>query len=168
MTGGTAAGVAASAALPAGVVGGGRQDAPPAPGRPAKAELTISVVLSVTVLPTPVRSWGRLKNQVATVTATTIQMTASAVVVARLRSRPYQASQIAAMITIGRKNGQYIASARLVTMSSTTFLMGSSGPSVAAASYVVMVSRSTALAHEKIALAQALPMTAATSEQPSS
>jgi hypothetical protein len=80
-----------------------------------------------------VKSPGRLKNQTATVTARTIQMTPSAVVVARLRIRPYQASQMAPRITIGRRKGQYRASARRVTMSSTTFLIDSSGPSVAAA-----------------------------------
>ena len=57
-------------------------------------------------MPTLVKSPGRPISQIAAAQAMTIQIVPSKVLVARLRTRPCQASQIAAMITIGARNGK--------------------------------------------------------------
>ena len=57
-------------------------------------------------MPTPVKSAGLPISQIAAAQATTIQIVPSMVRVARLRTRPCQASQIAPMITTGARNGK--------------------------------------------------------------
>ena len=59
-----------------------------------------------TVVPTSVKSCGCPISQMAKAQARTIQIVPSIVLVARLRIRPCQASQIAPMITTGARNGK--------------------------------------------------------------
>ena len=68
--------------------------------------LSVWVMPSDTVLPTPVKSAGRPMSQIAVAQARTIQMVPSMVREARLRIRPCQASQIAPMMTTGARNGK--------------------------------------------------------------
>ena len=75
-------------------------------GRLANAVLSTEVTPLETVVPTLVKSAGRPISQIAAAQAMTIQIVPSMVLVARLRTRPCQASQIAAMTTTGARNGK--------------------------------------------------------------
>ena len=84
----------------------GRQLLPAVAGRLANAVLSTEVTPLETVVPTLVKSAGRPISQIAAAQAMTIQIVPSRVLVARLRIRPCQASQIAPMITTGARNGK--------------------------------------------------------------
>jgi hypothetical protein len=83
----------------------GRQLLPEVAGSLANAVLRTEVTPLETLVPMLVKSPGRPISQIAAVTATTIQMVPSKVRVARLRTRPCQASQIAPMITTTDRYG---------------------------------------------------------------
>ena len=84
----------------------GRQLLPAVAGSLANAAFSTEVTPLETVVPTLVKSPGRPISQIAAAQAMTIQIVPSMVRVARLRTRPCQASQIAAMITTGARNGK--------------------------------------------------------------
>ncbi len=75
-------------------------------GSLAKATFITPVTLLDTEVPMLVKSPGRPISQIAATQAITIQMVPSIVRVARLRTSPCQASQIAPMITTGARNGK--------------------------------------------------------------
>ncbi len=126
--------------------------------------LSVWVMPSDSVLPTPVKSAGRPMSQIAVAQARTIQTVPSMVRVARLRIRPCQASQIAPMITTGARKGKYMALPRLVISLSTALLSQARMPSPAADWYTVMVTRSSAFAPVNTTPAIWFPMIDAKSE----
>ena len=84
----------------------GRQLLPLVAGSFANAVFSTEVTPLETFVPMLVKSPGRPISQIAAAQATTIQIVPSKVRVARLRTKPCQASHIAAMITTGARNGK--------------------------------------------------------------
>ena len=79
---------------------------PPGLGSLAKATFSTCVTPLDTVVPTPVKSAGRPISQMAAAHATTIQSVPSMARVARLRTSPFQASQIAPRMMTGARYGK--------------------------------------------------------------
>ena len=84
----------------------GTQFAPPGFGSLANATLRTWVTPLETVVPTPVKSAGRPISQIAAAQATTIHSVPSMARVARLRTRPFQAIQIAPRMMTGARYGK--------------------------------------------------------------
>ena len=81
----------------------GTQLFPPGLGSFAKATLRTCVTPLDTVVPTPVKSAGRPISQIAAAHATTIHRVPSMARVARFRTRPFQASQMAPRMMTGAR-----------------------------------------------------------------